>query len=119
MQETTRTNLAKPTDKMILDSADALRQQLLHYRLENFHSLRLTKVDGDERLHSRTRDLYQALALPLANNPDLCGCFVSFFEVQQEITRELLSPDTAVSFAILVRIYSFHIRRGQPTPRRN
>lgn len=113
MQETTRTNLAKPTDKMILDSADALRQQLLHYRLKNFHSLRLTKVDGDERLHSRTRDLYQALALPLASNADLCECFVSFFEIQQDINREPLSPGSAVVLRFLYAWIHLHMKEGK------
>jgi hypothetical protein len=65
MQETTRTDLTKPNDKWILDAADVLCRRLLQCRLENFKSLCLPKVPGDERLHSRTRDLYQALALPL------------------------------------------------------
>ncbi len=64
MQETNRTNLAKPTDKKVVDIADVLRQQLLQYRLENYHSLRLPKVEGDERLRSRTRDLYQRACAP-------------------------------------------------------
>jgi len=104
MQETNRTNLAKPTDKKVVDIADVLRQQLLQYRLENYHSLRLTKVEGDERLYSRTRDLYHALALPLASNADLCGCLVRFFEIQQDINREPLSPTSA---AVLRSLYDW------------
>ena len=57
MQETSRTDLAKPTDKKVLDSADGLRREHVHYRLENYNSLRLPKVEEDEHLHSRTRDL--------------------------------------------------------------
>jgi hypothetical protein len=64
MQETNRTDLAKPTDKKMLDIADALQKQLVQYRLE-LPFARLPKVGGDERLYSRTRDLYQALALPI------------------------------------------------------
>jgi len=104
MQETNRTNLAKPTDKKMLNIADVLRQQLLHYRLENYHSLRLPKVEGDERLHSRTRDLYQALALPFGNYADLCEYLVRLFETQQEINREPLSPASA---AVLRVLYEF------------
>jgi len=95
MQETNQTNLAKPTDKKMLDIADVLRHQLLQYRLERYNSLRLPKVEGDERLHSRTRDLYQALALPLGKNADLCEYLVHLFETQQEINREPLSPASA------------------------
>jgi hypothetical protein len=113
MQETTRTNLAKPTDKMMLDSADALLQELLHYRLKNFHSLRLTKVDGDERLHSRTRDLFQALALPLASNADLCGCLVSFFEIQQDINREPLSLGSTAVLRFLYEWIHLHMKKDK------
>ena len=112
MQETSRTNLAKPTDKKILDSADRLRSALLQYRLENYHSLRLPKIEGDERLHSRTRDLYQALALPLGNNPDLCGFLVDRFEVQQEINREILSPASTAVLRVLHEIIHSHPQDG-------
>ena len=104
MQESNRTNLARPTDNKMLDIADVLRQQLLQYRFENYHSLRLPKVEGDERLHSRTRDLYQALALPLGNNSDLCEYLVTLFETQQEINREPLSPTSA---AVLRYLYEW------------
>ena len=112
MQETNRTDLAKPTDKKMLDSADVLQKQLLHYRLENYHSLRLPKVEGDERLHSRTRDLYQALALPLGNNADLCGYLVDRFEIQQEINREILSPDSAAVLRVLYEFIHSHLKDG-------
>jgi hypothetical protein len=46
MQETNRTDLAKPTDKKMLDIADALQKQLLQYRLENYHSLACQKLAG-------------------------------------------------------------------------
>ena len=92
MEETNRTDLAKPTDKKMLDIIDALQKQLLQYRLENYHSLRLPKVDGDERLYSRTCDLYQALALPIGNQAEFCEYLVHLFETQQEINLEPLSP---------------------------
>ena len=113
MQETNRTNLAKPTGKNFLDVADVLRNQLLHYRLENYHSLRLPKVEGDERLHSRTRDLYQALALPLASNADLCGCLVRFFEIQQDINREPLSPTSAAVLRFLYEWIHVNLNEGK------
>jgi hypothetical protein len=91
MQETGRNDLVKTTDKRLLDNADSLCKALLQYRLENYHSLRLPKVEGDQRLHSRTRDLYQALALPLGSNAELCEVLVDLFKIQQEINREPLS----------------------------
>ena len=112
MQETNRTNLAKATDKKILDIADALRQQLLQYRLENYHSLRLPKIEGDERLHSRTRDLYQALALPLGSNADICESLVHLFETQQEINREPLSPASAAVLRVLYEFIHSHPQDG-------
>jgi hypothetical protein len=113
MQETNRTDLAKPTDKKKLDIADALQKQLLQYRLENYHTLRLPKVEGDERLHSRTRDLYQALALPLGKNAEVCGFLVSLFETQQGINREPLSPSCAAVLRVLYEFIHSHLQDGK------
>jgi hypothetical protein len=104
MHETSRTNLAKPSGKKILDIADDLQKQLLRYRLENYNSLTLPNVEGDERLHPRTRDLYQALALPFGSAADMRGYLVRLFETQQEINREPLSPAPA---AVLRFLYDF------------
>jgi hypothetical protein len=113
MQETARTDLAKPSDKKILDYADVLQRQLLQYRLENYKSLRLPKMKGDERLHSRTRDLYQALALPLGSNADMCECLVQLFETQQEIHREPLSPPTAAVLRLFYEYIHSHPKDGK------
>src|SRR5215469_7767003 len=101
MQETNRTDLAKPTDKKITDIAGDLQKKLLQYRLQNYHSLRLPKVKGDERLYSRTRDLYQALALPIGNQAEFCEYLVRLFEMQQEINREPLSTASAAVLRFL------------------
>jgi energy-coupling factor transporter ATP-binding protein EcfA2 len=108
MQETNRTDLVKPTVKKVLDSADDLQKQMEQYRLENYNSLRLPKVEGDEHLHSRTRDLYQALALPIGSNADLCGGLVRLFETQQEINREPLSPASAAVLRVLYEFIHLH-----------
>jgi hypothetical protein len=108
MQETNRINLAKPTDKKMLDIADGLRKELLQYRLENYHSLRLLKVEGDDRLHSRTRDLYHALALPIGQDTDCCKHLVQLFKIQQEFNREPLSPAlTAVVRVLYAYIHAY------------
>ena len=113
MQETNRTNLAKPTDKKMMDFSGDLQKQLLQYRLANLHSLRLPKVEGDERLHSRTRDLYQALALPLGNNSGLGKYFVHLFEKQQEINRELLTPASTALLRFLYEWVHLHLTDGK------
>jgi len=113
MQETGRTDLVKTTDKRLLDNADSLCKALLQYRLENYHSLRLPKVEGDQRLHSRTRDLYQALALPLGSNPELCEVLVDLFKFQQEINREPLSPASAAVLRVLYAFIHSHPQDGK------
>jgi hypothetical protein len=113
MQETHQTNLAKVTDKKILDIADVLQKQLMRYRLESYKSLKLPKVEGDERLYSRTRDLYQALALPLGSNAELCAFLVSCFENQQEIVREPLAPALAAVLRVLYGRIHLRPKDGQ------
>jgi len=113
LQETDRTNLAKPMDKRMRDFAGDLQNQLLMYRLECFHSLRLPKVEGDERLHSRTRDLYQALALPLGNDSGLGKYFVHLFEKQQELNREPLSAASAALLRFLYEWIHLHVTDGK------
>jgi hypothetical protein len=113
MQETNRTDLAKPTDKKMADIAGDLQKKLLHYRLENYHSLRMPKVVGDERLHSRTRDLYQALVFPLGSNAEFCEYLVRLFETQQEINREPLSPACAAVLAFLYEWIHLNLKEGK------
>jgi hypothetical protein len=113
MQETSRRDLAKPTDQKVLDSADLLRMELLQYRLENYHSLRLPKVEGDERLYSRMRDLYQAVALPFGGDEYLCKVLVSIFATQQEMNREPLSPVSAAVLRILYEYIHSHPKDGK------
>jgi hypothetical protein len=115
MQETSRTDLTKPTDQKVLNAADVLRKQLLQYRLENYKSLRLPKVKEDECLHARTRDLYQALALPIGSIPDLCRYFVRLFKAQQEINREPLSPCCAAVLGTLYQHIHTYPKDGKYT----
>ena len=73
----------------------------------------MPKVAGDERLHSRTRDLYQALALPLGDNSELCEYLVPLFEMQQEINREALSPAAAAVLRVLYEFIHSHPHDGK------
>jgi hypothetical protein len=72
----------------------------------------LPKVEGDERLYSRTRDLFQALALPIGSNADFCGYLVRLFEMQQEINREPLSPASAAVLRVLFGFIHSHPKVG-------
>jgi hypothetical protein len=91
LQETDRTNLRRPTDPRILAHADEVRQMLQQYRLENLHGLRLGPIPGDELLDSRSRDIYESLALPI-DDASIRNFLVMQLQGQQEINREPLSP---------------------------
>jgi hypothetical protein len=67
LRETHRTDLTRPTNPDIQHAAEDLQRQFLQFRFEKFKALKVPKVQGDEVLHSRTRDLYEALALPISN----------------------------------------------------
>lgn len=92
VHETKRTDLKRLTDTGILEAADDLQQRFLQYRFEKFRVLSLPRIPGDERLHSRARDLYEALALPMGENREACERLVDCFAVQQSSNREPLHP---------------------------
>jgi hypothetical protein len=91
LQETDRTNLLRPTDPKVLAHADDVRQMLQQYRFEKFNGLSLARVPGDERLNSRGRDLYEALALPIGD-ANIREFLAVQFQLQQNFNREPLSP---------------------------
>ena len=70
---------------------DDARQMLQQYRLENYNRLSLARVPGAEQLNSRTRDLYEALALPI-DDVNIRGFLAMQFQQQQNFNREPLSP---------------------------
>jgi hypothetical protein len=91
LQESERANLWRVTDPKIQALADDARQMLQQYRLENYIRLSLAPVPGAERLNSRTRDLYEALALPI-DDANIRGFLAMQFQQQQNFNREPLSP---------------------------
>jgi hypothetical protein len=105
MQETTRIDLVKPTDARVLSMASVVRQELLYYRLANYKRLRLPSIPGDEQLHARERDLYQAFGIALGGEIEFCKALVDFFKEQQEINRQPLVPGSAA----IVRVLYVHI----------
>jgi hypothetical protein len=111
LHETDRADLTRPTDSKIVNAADELQKQLLRFRFEKYRVLALPRISGDERLHSRSRDLYEALALPCEGDATICEWLVHIFEIQQESNREPLPPDQA---AVLQTLFIWiHIPPGK------
>ena len=103
LQESERANLWRVTDPKIQTLADDARQMLQQYRLENYNRLSLARVPGAEHLNSRTRDLYEALALPI-DDANIRGFLAMQFQQQQNFNREPLSP---VQAAVLQTLDSY------------
>ncbi len=85
LRETRRTDLTRTTNPEILHATEDLQRQFLQFRFEKFNALELPKIQGDEVLHSRARDLYQALLLPVSECPEACGELVKLFQNAAEI----------------------------------
>jgi hypothetical protein len=102
MRRTNRTDLARPSDPEIVAAADDIQKQLLQYRLEKLKSLRQIKMPGDEGLHARARDLYEALALALEENPHYRKWLFLCCEDQDRDNQEPLPPEEA---AVLQTLY--------------
>jgi hypothetical protein len=91
LQESERKDLLRVTDPKIQAFADNIRQMCQQYRLEKFNRLSLARVPGDEFLNSRSRDLYEALALPI-DDANVREFLAAQFQTQQNFNREPLSP---------------------------
>ena len=92
MKESSRTSLLRTTDPAVLAEADRLQALLLGYRLHHCGRPFSRELSGHERLRSRDRDLYEALALPLYGDSKLCACLLECFEYQQNVNQEPLPP---------------------------
>jgi hypothetical protein len=64
-------------------------------------------------VYSRMRDIYQALALPLGSDADLCRYLLRLFEDQQEMNREPLSPASAAILRELYEVIHSHSKDGK------
>jgi hypothetical protein len=113
LHETHRADLKKPSDYEILNATDNLQKQLLQFRFEKHKRLKLSRIPGDEQLYSRTRDLYEALALPVSEDIHACNFLVELFKIQQESNREPLSPPQATVLHFL--FYAIHWPGGTGT----
>lgn len=102
LHETHRADLKRPWDPTIVQAADGIQKQLLHLRLSNYKKLTIPKIQGDEGLHSRARDLFQSLALPIGGNTSICNRLLNNLQIQQESNRE---PLTASHSAVLRTLF--------------
>src|SRR5580658_11021708 len=68
-----------------------LQKQLLRFRFEKMKTLALAETQGERQLHSLSRDLYQALALPTAEDAETCQWLVEYLEDQEGSNRVPLS----------------------------
>ncbi len=111
LQETVRKDLLRVTDPKIQALANDARQMLQQYRFENFNRLSLARVPGDESLNSRTRDLYEALALPI-DDANIREFLAVQFQLQQDFNREPLSPVQAS----VLKTLDWHIHTYRTDP---
>jgi hypothetical protein len=108
LRRSTRTDLTRPTAPEILAVADDLQQQLLLHRFNYYRPGKLPKILGDERIHSRARDLYEALAISAGSDPGICARLLECFELQKDFNGEPLSPShTAVLEALYHHIHTY------------
>ena len=109
LYETRRSDLKRPTDPDILEPAEDLQKQLLQYRLEKYRTLSLPEMTPAEPLYSRSRDLYEALALPTGECKENCEQLLAYFTFHHQISsREPLYPTHAAVLEYLYyRIHKF------------
>ena len=113
MQETSRTDLLRTTDPEIVAAAEELQGQLLMYRFRKYSTLQLPQIPGSENLRSRNRDLYEAMALPIADDPESCARLLECMGQQHEFQRQPLAPNqTAVLETLFEQI---HVHPDQGT----
>ena len=111
MRESSRTDLLRTTDPAIISAADDLQGQLMRYRLEKYRTLTLPAIAGVERLRSRDRDLYEALALPVGEDPKACARLLECLLIQQELKREPLRTSQMAALESLFK--HIHIAPAQ------
>jgi hypothetical protein len=112
LQETDRKDLVRPTAPHIIEAAENLQQKLLRFRLEKFDGLALPGVPEADQLQSRGRDIYEALALPIGSEPELCRCVAQMIGEQERLARDPLSPAHAAVLHALFLAVHFSGERG-------
>lgn len=109
MQETSRTDLERTTKPDVIEAANYISAELATFRNANYQKLHLPHIAGAERLRSRDRDLYEALALPIGEDPQACAHLLECLEYQRDLNRE---PLAARELAVLES--SFKVIHAEP-----
>jgi hypothetical protein len=82
------------------------QKRLLKFRFQRFASLEFQRIPGPAQLRARGRDLYEALALPVADDKSLCERLLSLMVKQDDFNRESWSPaQAAVLCALFVSVH--------------
>jgi hypothetical protein len=107
MFENKSTALVKVDDPKVQQLAAQLQAQLLRFRLENFKTVQVASVPGDEVLRPRTRDLLQVLSAAHVQDAQRSQCLLKFFESGQAVPSEPLSQEqNAVLRTLFALIHS-------------
>jgi hypothetical protein len=112
MQETSRTDLLRPTDPEIVAEADKLQGQLTKYRFQKYSTLKLVQIPSAKHLRSRDRDLYEALALPIADDPEACARLLECMGRQHDLHNPSLPPDHAAVLETLFQLIHLQPEQG-------
>ena len=114
LYETFRTDLLRPTSPKFVETADDLQKRFLQFRLEKIKSIAAPTIQASSLLHSRTRDLYEALALPVSDDNESCKTLVELLEAQENSYRAPLSSSQS---AVLGGLFTmFHLPQQGKRP---
>jgi len=112
MQESTRTDLLRTSHPKIVAAARHLQGQLLLFRFQQYNTLQPSQIPGSGNLRARNRDLYEALALPIAKYPKACAVLRKCIEQQCSIQRQPLPPNHSAVLEALFRQIHAHPDKG-------
>jgi hypothetical protein len=116
VHEIHRTDLTRTANPEILDAADDLQRQFLQFRFEKLKTLKLANIHGAEKLYSRSRDLYEALALPVCEDSPACEDLARQLKRQQKANREPLPTcQAAVLETLFLAIHMLPENKGKVT----
>jgi hypothetical protein len=104
MFENKSTALVRTDEPKVRQLAAQLQAQLLRFRLENFKTVQVASVPGDEVLRPRTRDLLRALSAAHTQDAQRCQRLLQFFESGQAVPSEPLSQEQN---AVLRTLFAF------------
>jgi energy-coupling factor transporter ATP-binding protein EcfA2 len=106
MKRCERRGLLTPADPRILQVTEKLQRQLLQFRLMKFKTLALPQISGEETLQPRTGDVFRALALPLAEEKEVCEVLLTLLQQQESLRNVLSVQQSAVLECLYEAIHS-------------